>query len=180
MAEPLSYHFKTEFKRALDVAKLNPSRMTAVAQSPQLTQMAVLFVLMASFAGAFGPFFFPIHQGPVSYSPTFFEALMNGVTASLMVFLSLYLVNLIADRVFHAKGSFEVFFRVVGYGYLVGLLNIFPALNFISSLWILVIVYKVLKMFKHLSARDAVLTLVILAVVYGLLIMLLSGLNPIL
>ena len=178
MEKILDLDLKTEFKRAIIVAKFDQKVMRAVAHDRALTRPALFFIILSSLAGAAGSLIFPIRYGEVIYVPTFFDALFNAISAIFFVGLVLYVLNFIADRFFQGKGTFLMFFRVVGYGYVVGILNLFPVLNFAVGIWMLILLWKILIYVKELTPRNAVFTLVILMVLGVFFGMLWGNLNP--
>ncbi|EKD92618.1 MAG: hypothetical protein ACD_28C00386G0008 [uncultured bacterium] len=169
---------KQEFRRALDVARFHPDAMDFVARHASLNRNAAIFIALASLAGAVGSLLFPLREGRVSYSPTIVEALFNAGMAVLLIGLVLFLLNGIAERVFRAPSDFGSFFRVVGYGYVVGFLNVVPALRVLTSLWVIVLIIQVLMRVKRLSLPQAVISLVFLSLLLFVVFVLFQGLNP--
>jgi hypothetical protein len=84
----------------------------------------------------------------------------------------------IADGIFRGQSYFLSFFRVVGYGYVVGFLNVVPALRVLTSLWIIVLIIHVLIRVKRLSLPQALISLVFLSLFLLVIFILLQGLNP--
>jgi hypothetical protein len=162
------WDFKQAFWDAFKVIKLDAQAMTAVSKDSSATRMAALFIVVASFLGSLGSMLFPsyAYRGLVMYRPTFFQVFEQTFAASLMLIFAIFLVHFIAVRLFKARGSFEEFFRVAGYAYIVGILNIYPAFALVSGLWILVVLWKALTVVKRMAREKAVLTLVAVLFVF--------------
>ena len=174
----MSLHLKSEFERAFKIATFDPHMMAEVAKEKAALPLAILFIVLASFAGALGAYVFPLEYGLVIYQPTAVEALWNGVSAMIWIFSALFILHLIANGIFKAKGSFHPFLRVVGYGYVIGLLHFFPILSVLVGLWGLVLVFVILKNVKKLSTKKAAFSLLLLIIILGIFFTLHESINP--
>jgi hypothetical protein len=173
-----SIDINKEFKRAVQVLKLDASAMTALAKDKNATPVAIFLIVFSSFAGALGSIVFPMTYGPVTYRPALFEAFSNMVVSVGLVFLMLVVLNFFADRLFKGKSDFESLIRVVGYGYLIGVLNFFPVLSALVGIWLLIVFVYAMKTVKGLSFEQAVLNIIMVIVLLVGLFMLVQGLNP--
>lgn len=162
------WDFKQELQRAFQVVKLQAQAMTAVSKDSNATRMAVLFIVLSSFLGGLGSMLFPsyAYRGLVVYRPTLFQVFEQTIAASLMLIFAIFLVHFFAVQLFKARGSFEEFFRVAGYAYVVGILNFCPPLTLVVGLWTLVVLWKALIVVKRMAREKAVLTLVAVLVVF--------------
>lgn len=142
------------------------------------TRRALVFIVCSSLAAAAGSYLFPVRFGPVLYRPTFFEMAWHVVFAVFAVFFSLGLMSVFAHRFFKARVSFESFFRVVGHGYAVGLLYLFPFFSLLIFGWILLMVWRVLHTVFDLDLWEALWCVLATALVWGLLIAGVQGLTP--
>lgn len=156
------WNFKQGFQSAFKVIKLDAQAMTGVSKDSRATRMAALFIVISSFLGGMGSMLFPsyVYRGLVVYRPTLFQVFEQTLAASLMLILAIFLVHFVAVQLFKARGSFEEFFRVAGYAYVVGILNIYPPLTLVVGLWTLVVLWKALTVVKRMAREKAVLTLV--------------------
>ena len=165
------WNFKQELQRAFDVIRLQKQAMTAVSKDPNATRMALLFIVGGSFFGGVGLRLFPsyAYRGLVIYRPTLFQIFEQTFVASLLLIFAIFLVHFFAVKFFKARGSFEEFFRVAGYAYVAGVLNIYPLLTLGVGLWTLVVLWKALTVVKRMTREKAVLTLVAVLVVFSFL-----------
>lgn len=162
------WDFKQELQRAFKIITLDAQAMIAVSKDPFATRMAVFFIVVSSFFGAMGSRLFPsyAYHGLVVYRPTFFQIFEQTIAASFMLIFAIFLVHFFAVKFFKARGSFEEFFRVAGYAYVVGILNIYPLLVLLVGLWILVVLWKALTVVKRMAREKAVLILVAVLFVF--------------
>lgn len=175
---PVNLDLKTEFKRAIRVAQFDHEAMNAVSKDSQATRMALLFIFASTFAGGLGAWVFPIHYGPVVYRATLLQTFGNILGACALILAGIYVLNHLANRWFKGVGSFETLFRVVGYGYVVGLLYFVPMLDLLVSLWILVLLVKTLIHVKRLTPEYAVISLVVMGLLFAVFLSLFENLNP--
>lgn len=174
----MQHHLPTELRRAVRVALFNDASIRAVAQDPPITPLATILIIVSSFAGALGSYVFPISVGIVQYRPTLLEALFSGVGAVFWVVIALFILNWISDRLFMGKGTFQSFLRVVGYGYVVGLLGFFPLLSVVVGLWMVAVVFKALMITKGLNWEKSALVLLFTVVIMMTLFSLLGEVTP--
>lgn len=170
-------NFKKELSRAVKIAKLDIHAMHSVAQDKEATGPALTMIVLASMAGAIGSFAFPVRYGPVVYRPTLFEAFSHALIGFVLVLGLIYGLHLLADHFFKGQNSFESFLRVMGYGYVIGFLNVFPVLTLVVAIWMVVILIKSLVEVKKLTAEHAVISFVIAVVSLFVLFGLFQGLN---
>ncbi len=164
-------------KRAIKIVELNDSAIKSVSKDPSATGPAVLIIAISSFAGAIGSLLFPVKYGPVTYRPTLMEAIGHALIAILFVLAVVYLLHLIANHLFKAHGDYVSLLRVVGHGYVIGFLNIFPALSVLVLLWMLVMQVRILKDIKRLTTENAVIAMILTGIVVFVFLALFQDLN---
>lgn len=174
----MSFHFLTELRRATRVARLEPKAIKEVAHDRQGTPLALGFIAVSSFAGAFGAVLFPVEVGPVVYRPTVFEALIHGTLAFFWMLLLVLLLHHIAQQFFHGQGSYWALVRMVGYGYAVGILNLIPWLSPFILIWMMVLSLRALHHGKGLTPNQAGLTLLSVIVIFAVMALLFQSIDP--
>jgi len=170
-------NFKKTLLQAFEVAKLNHPAMHAVYKDCSATRIAVLIIFLSSLAGAMGSLLFPVKYGPVVYRPTVFEALSHALVAFFLILGSIYLLHFVANRFFKAHGTFDGLLRVIGHGYIIGFLNIFPVLALVVFLWMMVFIVKTLIEIKKLTAEKAIMALIVAVVVVFVFLTIFQDLN---
>ncbi len=170
-------HLQQAFRRALKVAQLDKDIIRSVASDRHATGAAILMIALGSVAGAIGSVAFPVRYGLVIYRPTLWEAFQNSILAFVLVIAAIFLLHVAAEQIFKAKGSFHALLRVVGFGYVVGLLNVLPVLSFVVAIWMVVLIVKSLMEVKHLSMEQSIISVIGVAVVLFVVFSLFSGLD---
>lgn len=155
---------KELFLEAISIAKLSLPAMGVLAQSPAKTQHAFLLIGISSFASAFGFVLFPVTVLGLSFRPDVLQVVVSVASGFFTTLFIIFLANFFAQRFFHGISNLPSYFRVVGYGSVVGILGLVPAFGLIAALWILVIHYTALKELHRLNQRNAVLVLVLVFV----------------
>jgi len=148
-----------------------------VSKDPLATGSAVLIIAISSFAGALGSLLFPVRYGPVTYRPTLLEAFGHAIVAIFLVVLVVYLIHIVANNLFKAHGDFVSLFRVVGHGYVIGVLTFFPVLSVVVLLWMLVLIVRILKDVKRLSTENAVISVILAGLTVFVILALFQNLN---
>jgi len=169
--------FKKLFLKAINdgiaVLKLDKAKMASLAGDSSATKVGIAilvapFVINCIFSAILaGGFFF-----------LYFRILLVSTAVS---FGSIFLLGIIAQKIFHAKGDLMGFFRIVSHAgilllltvipFLLGLFgsfNVFNLSGLISlgaSIWVLVVVYNVLIHYFKLTAQNAVLSIIISVVI---------------
>lgn len=170
--------WRQDVRRAFQIVRWDESVVRETAHDPAATRGAILWIALATLAGAAGSVFFPIDYKGVRYQPTLLEALGQAIFSFTLIVGFLYVVHFLAHRLFKGRAAFAPFFRVLGYGYRVGLLSIFPGLGFLVALWMFFLVIKGLEGIDGLKAQEAVFTLLLTLMAFVVLFFLGVGLNP--
>lgn len=159
-------NFQKSFQNALDILQLKEPAMTAVANDPEATQVAWIFVVLGALATSLGVTFFPVHVGLVVYRPDLFWILKATIFESLGMLGGLYLGGYLAEKVFHSTLSMIGFVRVMGHAALLGVLSVFPLLGLLCA-WNLVVWWRVCTRIGKMQVEATVIFMIILVVVAG-------------
>lgn len=157
-------------KDGLEILKLNKAKMSQVAGDNNATVWA--FVIL----------------GVPFVANIVFAALQTTLFLSMQIKLLLiplisivaviFLMSIIAQQLFHAKGSHTAFFRVVAYAgivtwvsvipFILGLVgatvdvySIFNLINLAAGIWMLVVTYHILTDYYKLTQQNAIITIVL-------------------
>ncbi|MFA4891325.1 MAG: YIP1 family protein [Candidatus Gracilibacteria bacterium] len=156
-------------KDGLEVLKLNKAKMSQVAGDNNATTWA--FVILGV------PFVVNIIL--VALQTTLFLSMQ--VKLLLIPLISIiaviFLMSIVAQQLFHAKGSHMAFFRVVAYAgvamwasvipFILGFVgvadvySIFNLINLFAGIWMLVVTYHVLIDYYKLNQQNAIITIVL-------------------
>lgn len=164
---------KGGFGDVLEILKLNQSRIDAVAhRDSEGVTMALVYLVIGALAAPLGGALFGYTVLGTTFRTPIVSALIGAVIAIVISAVTLYITNLVAERMFKGQGKFPQYFRVMGYASLinvVGFLTMVPFLTMIASIWILVINYKTLISVHKLDSTNAVLTIIVTIVAFLLL-----------
>ncbi len=156
-------------KDGLEILKLNKAKMSQVAGDNNATVWA--FVIL----------------GVPLVANIVLAALQTTLFLSMQIKLLLiplisivaviFLMSIVAQQLFHAKGSHMAFFRVVAYAGLVTWLSVIPFIlgfvgvadvysifnlvNLAAGIWMLVVTYHVLIDYYKLTQQNAIITIVL-------------------
>lgn len=183
MPKLLNLDVKDEFKDAFEVVKLNVAKMQEISQRIDATKPALLFIILSSLATTLGL---------VIFSPALIKTAVSSfgdLTALLIVFgwilaiilpiveliFYIWLLSFVAEKMFNGRAYFDQFFRVMGYGSVIRLINIVPDLSVVSSVWYLVITWYVLRRLSRLPVLDSLLTILLVIAATMVLLKLLGG-----
>ncbi len=154
-------NLQKSFQNALDIIRLKEPAMQAVANDPEATGPAWIFIVAGALATSLGVTFFPVQIGMVVYRPDLFWIVQATVFESLAMLVGLYFGGYVAEKWFHSKLSMVGFVRVMGHAALLGVLAIFPLLG-ILCLWNLVVWWRACTRIGKMQAQATVLFMVIL------------------
>lgn len=152
-----------------EMVKMNKAKMHEVAgRESEGVGVALVYLLVAELVASLGPVVFGI-QIPLlgSFHMPLGQALLNFVLQAVCSVVGLYFVQWIALK-FGGKGSFEGYFRVMGYLSVLsifGFLTFLPIIGMLAGLWMLVLAFIALKEIHQLSNEKTVFTFVIAFVV---------------
>jgi hypothetical protein len=169
--------FVQSIKQAFKVVELNDHAIRKVAKDQSATWPAIIIVIVASFCGAFGSILFPIKYGPVIYRPTFLEAVGHAIVAVFLFLIIVYLLHLVANHLFQARGDYLSLLRVIGHGYIIGVLSLLPVLSILVLIWGLVLLVRILKDVKRLKAEQAIIAVVLVGMVIFVFLAIFQDLN---
>ena len=157
------------FGDVVEILKLNKAVIEKVAnRDGEGIAIALIYLLLGALAVPLGamilgisiPFVGTVRIGDVA-------GLESAVGSAVMFCVSLYVTNLVAEKMFQGHAKFPQYFRVMGYASLinvVGLFTIIPYVGMVAGIWMLVVLYKTLTDVHKLNSTNAVLTIVVAAV----------------
>lgn len=165
--------FGAAFKKFVEVAKLNKTVMSEVANDEKLNSVALVFWVVSFLAAPLGMLIFGISFFGVTVRPGVTDVLFEVLRSLLMSAAGLYAVTLVANRLFKGKGSLAQMFRLMGFvslinvlilvGYLLpGLLMI---IGLVVAIWTAIVGFNALQIAFSLDAKNAAFTLVVTFVV---------------
>jgi hypothetical protein len=156
---------KGGFSDVIEILKLNRSRINAVAgRESEGFGIAMIYLFIGSLGAPLGTAIIGYSILGTRITMPFFDAVFGAVVTAFAVMLTLYVTNLVAQRLFKGKGAFPQFFRVMGYAYLlniVAFLTFVPFLGVLVSLYLLVVTFITLKEIHKMDDTNAVLTILV-------------------
>ena len=165
-------NWKSEFMDAIEVIKLNKTKMKQISERKSSTTTALIFAILGSAAIPLGIYIMLFRTPFFSVA----DLLIAIVYYFVSFLLSVFILDIIAKKLFHGKGDFRKLFKVLGFGYLimvpgiiVYLLGLASGLVSILGIWYLVIMFKALQVLYKLSNKNTVVALIISIVVLGIL-----------
>jgi hypothetical protein len=167
------FGLKSQIFDAIEVVKLNKAKMAEVASRPSATKWGILIlVLPALLNWIFSALTYPSGLLSVFQSYVFGAILIPVLSLVAMIFV----ISLVAEKFFGAKGAHVGFFRVLAYGsillwisvipYLLALLGLwffgglFGLVSLAAGIWLLVVSYHLLIEHHKLSKENAVFALI--------------------
>ncbi len=162
-------NLKGGFGDIIEILKLNKAVMAKVAgRDSEGISLALVYFAVGTIVASLGPAVFGIPLPIVGLIRIgFVSSLIGGVVAAVLGVIGLFLTNWVAESMFKGSGKFPQFFRVLGYASLLRVVEFFtiiPFLSLIVGVWLLVILYNTLTEIHKLSSTNAVLTLLVAAV----------------
>lgn len=149
--------------------KLNKVKMAELAEKKETTVWAAI-ILAAPFV---------INLVLLLIRTTMFVSLQIKIllVPLLTTLAVIFLMSLVAQMLFHAKGDHIAFFRVLGHGSIimvasiipyilsilgvVDVMSIFNLINLAAGVWMLVVTYQVLMNYYKLNQQNAIVTIVL-------------------
>ena len=162
------------FNDVIEILKLNKTVIDKVAgRDGEGIAVALIYLLIGALAVPLGamilgisvPFIGTIRIGVV-------PALQSALGSAIMFCVSLYVTNLVAEKMFQGHAKFPQYFRVMGYAALVNVIGFITpvmALSLVAGVWWMVVNYVVLNHVHKLSSQNAALTIVVMLVVLYIL-----------
>ena len=175
--------FGSAFKKVVEIAKLNKTAMSEVANDEKLNSVALVFWLVSFLAAPLGMLIFGISFFGVTVHASFTDVAVEFLRNLLMAAAGLYAVTLVANRLFKGAGSFAQMFRLMGFvslinvllliGYLLqGLLMI---IGLVVAIWTAIVGFNALQVAFNLDAKNAAFTLIVTFVVMMVVSSIVSG-----
>lgn len=164
---------KGGFADVLEILKLNKSRIDAVAaRDGEGITMALVYLVIGAIAAPLGGALLGYSVLGATFRLPIVDALIRAVVAAVIACVVLYITSLVAERLFHGKGKFPAYFRVLGYASLINVvafLTMVPFLATVAGLWLLAVNYVTLQQVHKLDSTNAVLTIIVTVVAFLLL-----------
>ncbi len=173
-------HEKT-LKEALDIALLKKNVMHHVATDKSATQHAYLIIAAVAAIGALGKFIFGIKVPFMGVMrPSLLSSLGGAIMQIIGAVIGIYVVSFIAKSIFKGSASHESFFRVAGFGMILGALQLISPLSMLISLilfvWAIVLSFVILKTIHKLTTGGVIGTFIVSSMV---IIVIFSILSPV-
>lgn len=154
----------------LNILKLDKAAMEKVAhRDSEGLGLAIVYFAVGTMVASLGPAIFGVPVPFVGVVHTsFVNALVGGVIVTVLGLVGFFIMNWVATGLFKGSGKFPQFFRVMGYASLVRVVNVFtivPFLSLVTGVLLLVILYRALTGIHKLNATNAVLTILLSAVI---------------
>lgn len=156
-------------KDGIAILKMDKAKMAEVAGKESATLWA--FVILAV------PFVVNVILSAVQTSMFLSLHIKFLIIPLLSVVAVIFLMSIVAQSVFHAKGDHMAFFRVLAHAgvlmwvaivpFVLGIFgvvdvfSVFNLINLIAGVWMLVVTYNVLLNYYKLSQQNAIITIVI-------------------
>ena len=154
---------------AWEILQLKEATIHRVAHDRSKLQGAVLCILIGALATSLGFFFFPVSVGFAVYRPDLGWVVGSALGAAVTQALVLAVTGFVAERLFHSKLSTQGYFQVLGMASLVNLLGLVPGLGIVASVWMLVVMGKVLHSEGKMEPGAIAVLIVLLMVFFGAL-----------
>lgn len=177
MSHPGKFDLGTEFKNAIEIIKLNATKIHSVSENKTSSLGSIIFILISLIIINFGNYFVYFRFGMQLAGIN--NLLITSVISLISIVFSIFAYDFIGSYFFKGKKSFRELFRVLGYGYLVMVISIIPVLTVIASIWYLIITYKALVGIKKLSSTNAILTILLsivaVSIIYFVISLIIGG-----
>ena len=167
--------FLSEIKTAINIALFKHTDMHHVAGDKSKTKYAFYIICVGALLTFLSYVFF------MSFI-TIGTALIIGVKQVIMFIIGIYLMSLIAQKVFKGHGTHDAFFRVAAYASILGWLSalspilmgsfglfggfgLIGLLGLVLGVWGLILTYVILKLVHKVTTGGAIGTIVIMIVI---------------
>lgn len=168
---PGKFDLGKEFKNAIEVIKLNSKKMHEISTRKTTATAAFLFILIGALAMSLGTYL----SIPGLYRPSVIYLLISLAFNVALPIVTIFVMDFVASKFFKGKGNFSQLFRVLGYGYILMIVGLIPAILPLASLWYLVVTYKALETVKKVNPTHNVFTIIISALAVGLVTTILAS-----
>lgn len=169
----------TELKTAVQIVLFNKTAMSNVAADKSKTKFGLYIIIAGALLTLVSQLIF---MGG-------FISLMGGLKSALMqvvmAIISIYVLSLIAQKVFNGKGRHDEFFRVVAYASILGWLGalapltvvalgllagggIMMLLSLVIGVWGLILIVKILSHVHKLSGGRIAGTIIVMLIIVAL------------
>jgi hypothetical protein len=161
--------FVSAVMNGIEILKLNKAKMNEVAGKESATVWALVILFVP----------FVVNLILSALQTTMFLSLQIKflIIPVLVVIATIFLMSVIAQQLFHAKGDHMAFFRVIAHAgvvmwagvipFVLSLLgvvdvySIFNLVNMIAGIWMLIVTYQVLIGYYKLNQQNAIITMVL-------------------
>ncbi len=163
-------------KSALEIIKLNRKTISEVSSDKNATKFAVVIVLAASFLAALINFFvYPdIYKTAASAMPFMpaYYSWTNIITSPIFALTSLFIFAAILNLVgkwFGGSSNYLGLFRVLGFSSILNIISGIPIINFLVSIWMIVIIVVSISEVQNLKTGESFLVFIIPSVILFIL-----------
>lgn len=157
--------FKNALGKCLGILKLDRKIIEEVAVSEKYNAAALVFLILGAVAGPIGQSISGMRQANIVVRMDFGSAFLSALIAVIVALFGVYIISLVAIKLFKGKGTLAQLFRVMGLAFGVYVLsflgNMIPGLNFILWIWLLFILFKILKTVFKTDDVNSVLIIIV-------------------
>lgn len=152
-------------KQALEIVQLQPDAIDRASKDEGAFMMGLIIIAIGGVAMAIG-------------SLAFFGIVAFPIMLIVGAFVFTGILHLLATMAFKGQGEFIEFFRPISLAYVLTWVNVVPFLNailgLVAGIWMMVVAVVVVERTYSLERPQAIATVVIPAVVLGILFAILS------
>lgn len=153
-------NIKKELKRAWKIALMEKATMHHVAEGGKAeTTFGYYVIIAATILTTIGQHFF------ISwFKPTLIFSMLSSIFHVIFTIIGIYVLSFIAKKVFKGKASHSAFFRVMAFALIVTWINIVPSIAIIGGIWMLILLFVILKTIHHLKTSETIVTIILSAI----------------
>ncbi|MFA6991797.1 MAG: Yip1 family protein [Candidatus Gracilibacteria bacterium] len=165
-----------ELRDAVEILKLNKAKMAEIAGKKSATKWGWIILAVPAVVNLV----LMVLRVPSGFLDFLGSYLMWTVLIPFLSYVAvIFVIDIVASKMFNAKSDFWGLFRVLAYASLVmwvsilpwllggsNLYNLFNLLTFVAGIWTLVVSYTMLMAHYKLSQQNAVIALVVSIVGY--------------
>jgi len=153
-------NFINEIKEAWQIALFKHPAMHKVAEDKSKTIFGYYIIIAGAILSIIGQQLFMNF-----FRPGLIFSLVMGIMQVVMTVIGIYALSYIAKKFFKGQALHDHFFRVAAYGSIVSWIMLFPPTYPLVMIWGVALLFIILKSVHKLGTAEAVITIIIGAVV---------------
>lgn len=158
-----------EIKSAIQVALFNKEEMKRVASNADKTKYGYYIIITAAVL---------TFLGKQIFRSWFVLSIGAGIGIAvmqvIMIVIGIYIMSIVANKLFDGTANNEAFFRVSSYAIIIQWLTLIPVLDIIAWLWGLILFIIILRTVQKLSVGGVVGTLIVGVIIMAMVSMILT------